>query len=340
MSLRLYLVRRLALMVFVLIGIVVVTFFIVRVVPSDPAQLYLGARSRAGQVEEVRRQLGLDRSLVVQFGGYVGDLLTGDWGESLRTRHSVLEDILHFLPASLELIISAMIVAIIVGVSLGALSAYRKGGLIDHGSRIVAIAGVSLPAFFLALLLQVIFFRVLGWFPVAGQINPVVAQTHPVTHVTGMLVVDAFITGNFVAFSDALWHLVLPTLALAAYPAGLIMRMTRSAMLEALETDYIKMARAMGVRQRFIVLKYALKNSLAPVLTVIGLMFAYSLVGTFFVELIFAWPGLGTYATMSILSLDYPAIMGVTIVVAFMYVFANLIVDLLIAWLDPRVVLS
>ena len=190
------------------------------------------------------------------------------------------------------------------------------------------------------MLLQIIFFRKLGLLPVAGQTDAIVAQAYPVQPVTGMLVVDALITANFVAFWDGLQHLILPALALAAYPAGLVMRMTRSAMVEALETDYIKMARAIGVSPRRIAFKYGLKNSMAPILTVIGLMFAYSLVGTFFVELIFAWPGIGTYATMSILSLDYPAIMGVTILVAFMYVLVNLLVDLAIAWVDPRVALS
>jgi peptide/nickel transport system permease protein len=340
MTVRAYLVRRLALLVFVLAGIVVVTFFIVRIVPSNPAQLYLGSRARADQVARVRHELGLDRSLVVQFAVYVRDLAAGDWGESLRTRRGVLGDILHFLPASLELIFTAMFIAAIVGIIIGALSAHKKGRSLDHGGRIAAIAGVSLPAFFLALLLQIIFFRTLKLLPVAGQIDTMVAQAHPVQHVTGMLVVDALITGNFVAFWDGLRHLILPALALAAYPAGLVMRMTRSAMLEALESDHVKMARAMGVRQRVIVFQYGLKNSMAPVLTVIGLMFAYALVGTFFVEMIFAWPGLGTYATLSILSLDYPAIMGVTIVVALIYVLVNLIVDLLIGWIDPRVVLS
>ena len=341
MSVRAYLIRRLALAAFVLAGIVVITFLMVRIIPSDPARLYLGsARVSPEQLARVRHQLGLDRSLVVQFAKYAKDLLGGNWGDSLRTHNNVLGDILHFVPSSLELILFGMTIAIVVGVPLGAASAYKSNTSLDHGSRILAIAGVSLPAFFLALLLQIVFFRILHWFPVGLQIDPTIALTHPVTRITGMMVVDALITGNWVAFASSFHHLILPALALAAFPLGLITRMTRSAMLESLEADYIKMARAMGVRQRVIVLQYALKNSMAPVLTVIGLTFAYMLVGTFFIETIFAWPGLGTYATMSILSLDYPAIIGVTIVVAFIYVLANLCVDLVIAKLDPRVVLS
>lgn len=328
-------------MAFVLAGIVVVTFLMVRIIPSDPARLYLGSgHVSADQVANARHELGLDRSLPWQFYDYVKSLLAGDWGDSLRTHSGVLGDILHYLPASLELILVGMAIAIVVGVLLGASSAYKSNGALDHSSRILAIAGVSLPAFFLALILQIVFFRVLHWFPVGLQIDPIVAQQHPVTTVTGMLVLDSLITGNWPAFGSSLQHLVLPALALAAFPTGIITRMTRSAMLESLEADYIKMARAMGVRQRIIVLRYALKNSMAPVLTVIGLTFAYMLVGTFFIETIFAWPGLGTYATMSILSMDYPAIIGVTIVVAFVYVLANLCVDLVIAKLDPRVVLS
>jgi peptide/nickel transport system permease protein len=340
MNIRVYLVRRLALLVFVLTGIVVITFLVVRVMPSDPARLYLGGRARADQLAQAREELGLNKPLIIQFGIYVGDLVKGNWGESLRTRRPVLDEIRTFFPESFELICSAMLLAAVLGIALGVLSAVRKAHAFDHVSRILAIIGVSLPSFFLALVLQVIFFEKLNILPVAGQISVSVAQAHPVRTITGMLVVDSAIAGNFVAFWDALRHLILPTLALAAYPAGMVMRMTRSTMLEALESDYIKMARAMGVHNYYISFRYALKNSLPPVLTVFGLMIAYSLVGTFYVEQVFAWPGLGSYGTASILSLDFPAIIGVTIVVALAYVILNLVVDLLIVWIDPRVALS
>jgi peptide/nickel transport system permease protein len=276
----------------------------------------------------------------VQYGIYVADLVQGDWGTSLRTRRPVLDDMLNFLPYSLQLVFLALLVSIVVGVSLGALTAHRKGSWIDNGTRVLAIGGVSMPSFVLAVLLQILFFRILGLLPVSGELDIAVSQAHPVTQITGMTAVDAFVTANFVAFVDSMEHLVLPVLTLAAFSAGVITRMTRSAMLESLGQDYIRMAKAMGVPTRVIVLRYSLKNAMAPVLTIIGLEFAYLLVGTFFVERIFALPGLGTYATTSMLSLDYPAIMGITVLLALVYVFINLVIDLVIAKLDPRVVLS
>ncbi len=327
-------------MAFVLLGVTVVTFLLVRVVPSDAAAIYAGPRARPEQIEEARHILGLDRPLYVQYGIYVRDLVQGDWGTSLRTRRPVLGDILNFLPYSLQLVFLSLLLSIVVGVSLGALTAHRRGSWVDNSTRVLAIGGVSMPSFVLAVLLQILFFRILGLLPVSNELDITVAQAHPITQITGMTAVDALVTGNFVAFFNAMEHLVLPVLTLAAFSAGVITRMTRSAMLESLGQDYIRMAKAMGVPTRTIVLRYALKNAMAPVLTVIGLEFAYLLVGTFFVERIFALPGLGTYATTSMLSLDYPAIMGITVLLALVYVFVNLIIDLVIARLDPRVVLS
>ena len=329
-----------ALLALVLLGVTIVTFLLVRVVPSDVAAIYAGPRARPEQIAEARHILGLDRPLYVQYGIYVSDLVQGDWGTSLRTRRPVLGDILGFLPYSLQLVFLSLLLSIVVGVSLGALSAHKRGGWIDNGTRVLAIGGVSMPSFVLAVLLQILFFRILGLLPVSNELDIAVAQAHPVTQITGMTAVDALVTGNFVAFFNAMEHLVLPVLTLAAFSAGVITRMTRSAMLESLGQDHIRMAKAMGVPTRTIVLRYALKNAMAPVLTVIGLEFAYLLVGTFFVERIFALPGLGTYATTSMLSLDYPAIMGITVLLALVYVFVNLIIDLIIARLDPRVVLS
>ena len=340
MTVRAYLLRRILLLVFVLIGISLITFLLARVVPADPAALYAGPQARGPAIEAARRMLHMDKPLYVQYGVYMWDLVHGNWGTSLRTHRAVLGDIFRFAPLSLQLVAGAMLLATVVGISLGALTAHLKGGFIDFVMRLFAIGGVSLPSFWLAMMLQILFFRVLHVLPVAGSISVGVQFTDPITHVTGMPLVDSLVTGNLVAFWDGLRHFILPCLALAAYPAGVLMRMTRSSMLEALGQDYIRMAEAMGVPKRVIIYRYALKNSLAPVFTVLGLMFAYSIIGAFFIELIFAWPGLGSYALTSILSLDYPAIMGVTIFIAAVYVVINLIVDLVIAWLDPRIVLS
>lgn len=340
MSVRAYLVRRLGLLVLVVVGISIVTFLLVRVVPSDPAAMYAGPRARASEIEHARRILGLDRPLYVQYGIYVRDLAQGDWGTAIRTRRPVLSDILHFLPYSLQLIGFSLLISVTLGISLGALTAHMKGRWVDHVTRVFAIGGVSMPSFWLAVILQIVFFRMLGILPVSGEMDISVAMAHPVTRITGMTVLDALVTGNLAAFFNAFEHLILPALTLAAFSTGVITRMTRAAMLESMGADYIRMAKAMGVPTRFVVLRYALKNAMAPVLTVIGLEFAYLLVGTFFVERIFALPGLGTYATTAMLSLDYPAIMGVTIFLAFIYVILNLVIDLVIAKLDPRVVLS
>lgn len=340
MSIRTYVLRRFALLVFVLVGISILTFTMARVIPSDPAAIYAGPQARGPAIEEARKILKLDRPLYEQYLSYMSGVVRGDWGTSLRTHRPVLGDMLHFLPISLQLVIASLALATVVGIALGAWTANKQGKAIDFVMRIFAIGGVSVPSFWIAMVFQIIFFRALHLLPVAGQFSTDVIQQYPVTHVTGMPLVDALVTGNFPAFWDGLQHFILPVVALAAFNTGVIMRMTRSAMLETMGQDFIRMARAMGVHKRVIVYRYALKNALAPVLTVIGLAFAYTLIGTFFIELIFAWPGLGTYATMSILSLDYPAIMGITLFVATAYVLVNLTVDLLIAWLDPRIVLT
>jgi peptide/nickel transport system permease protein len=327
-------------MVLVLLGVASVTFVLARIVPSDPAAVYVGSNARPEQIAQARKNLGLDKPLYIQYGIYMKGLVTGQWGESLRTHRPVLPDILNFLPNSLELIVSAMLLATLLGIVLGVTAAHMKGRWLDHVTRLFATGGVSLPSFWLALMLQIVFFRMLHLLPVAGQSDILVAQSNPITRITGMAVVDAFLTANWPALWDCLRHLILPTLALAAYPAGVVMRMTRSALLESMGLDYIRMARAMGVPTRSILFKAALKNAMGPVFTVIGLNFAYALTGTFFIELIFAWPGLGTYATTSILSMDYPAIMGVTVIVAVTYVVVNLAVDLAQAWVDPRIALS
>lgn len=340
MSIRLYLVRRLTLLMFVIVGISVLTFIVARVVPSNPAALYAGPMARASAIAEAQKILKLDRPLYEQYASYISGLLHGDWGTSLRTHRPVLGDVLLFLPVTLELVIIALAFSLVVGVWLGALTAHKKGRFIDFTMRVFAVGGVAAPSFFIALVFQVIMFKALHFLPIASMFSVDTMQLAPVSRITGAPLLDALLTGNSTAFFDGLRHLVLPVLALAAYPTGMIMRMTRSTMLEALSQDYIRMARAMGVPDRVTVNRYALKNSLGPVLTIVGLTFAYSIIGAFFIELVFSWPGIGTYAIQSILSLDYPAIMAVTLVVAFIYVLVNLVVDLAIVWLDPRVVLS
>jgi len=332
-----YIIKRLAWLVVVLLGLCAITFTLSRVVPGDPAAAYLGPRARLEQVEKVRVQLGLDRPLPVQFVFYMRDLLHGDLGESLRTHRPVMVGILDHLPASLELMLSAIIIALLVGIPLGVISAKKENTLTDHLSRFFSVANVSLPSFWLAMIFQILFFRWLDLFPIGGRIDTVVGLVNPIEHVTGFYSLDALMTGNWPAFKSAVAHLVLPSVTLAAYPMGLIARMTRSTMLEVLREDYITTARAIGVSEREILFVQALRNALGPTLTTAGLCFAFMLTGTFFIELIFFWPGLGTFTTKAIKLNDYPVIMGVTILMAMLYVTVNLLVDVLLAVADPRI---
>ncbi len=335
-----FILRRLLSSLFVLIGVSIMTFFIARVVPSNAAELYIGPKARPDDIARVTKQLGLDKPLPVQYAVYVNELLHGDLGQSLGTKRPVLTEITGRLPATLELLFSGMFLAVLIGIPLGVLSARWQGKPLDTAVRIVSILGVSMPAFFLGLLLQILFFRNLHLLPLAARVEGDLRFTSPIVETTGFFLLDSLLTRNWVAFKDVLLHLILPAFTLAAYPIGLIARMTRASMLEVLEQDYIRTARAYGVREAIITYLYALKNAIGPTLTVTGITFAYALTGTFFVEFIFNWPGLGLFTTRSLTGLDYPAIMGVTLFGAFGYVLINLIVDLLQAWVDPRISLK
>jgi ABC-type dipeptide/oligopeptide/nickel transport system permease component len=335
-----YVLKRLVMSAFVLLGLSMITFTLARVVPSNPAALYIGPRAKPEQIERMTEEMGLNKPLAVQYLYYLRDALHGDLQDSIATKRPVLQEIAERLPNTLELIVAGMTLATVVGVVLGMFSARMHGSGADLMVRVLSLVGVSLPAFWLALLLQIVFYRQLGLFPITGRMETTLRFTHPVESVTSFYILDSLVTGNWVAFKDALWHLVLPAVALAAYPTGLVARMTRATMLEVLSQDYIRTAHAYGVRDLFVTGVYALKNALGPTLTVIGLSFAYALTGTFFVEIVFNWPGLGTFTVHSLLNIDYPAIMGVTLFAAVGYVIINLVVDLLQAAVDPRISLE
>ena len=332
-----FILRRLVTSIFVLLGVSVITFFIARVVPTDAAAQYIGPKARPEEIERVRIKLGIDKPLPVQYGIYMSELLHGDLGNSISTKRPITQELADRLPATMELLLMGMLIAVLLGVPLGVLSARWSGELPDIFIRLVSIMGVSMPAFFLGLILQIIFFRNLDILPLAGRLDSDMRFVSPVTDITGFILLDSFLTQNWVALKDAFLHIILPAFTLAAYPVGLIARMTRAAMLEVLEQDYIRTARAYGIKDKVITYLYALKNAISPTLTVIGLTFAFALTGTFFVEIIFNWPGLGLFTTRSLLNLDYPAIMGMTLLGATGYVLINLIVDVIQSWIDPRV---
>lgn len=334
------LVRRLGSALLVLLGASVITFVLARVVPSDPSLAYMGPKATAADAAKLRSTLGLDQPLPVQYLKYLRDMAQGNWGYSLSTKQPVLQEILSRLPPTLELIAVAISFASIVGILLGIVAARHKGSARDGFIRLASIAGVSMPAFWLGLLLQLLFVGRLHWLPATGEFDPDIKFLHPISKITGFPIFDSLITGNFAAFGNGLVHLILPALTLSAYSLGLVSRMARANLLEVLSQDYIKVARAYGLSEKVILFKLALRNALPPIVTVIGLSTAYLLTGTFFVEQVYNWPGIGSFAANSLLSVDYPAIMGITILGATGYLTINLIVDLIQAKLDPRVSIS
>lgn len=335
-----YLARRAFLSVLVIVGVVVIVFFLSRVVPADPALLWAGPHARPEQIERAREELHLNDPVPVQFYHYMAGLLTGSLGVSIRTQEPVIEDLAATLPATLELIVASLVIALLVGIPLGVISGIRRGKWEDHASRVVAIGGVSLPSFWLAVLLQLVFVSTLGLLPISGRFTESLFLANPVRRVTGFLLLDALIQGNVAVFADGLWHLLLPAATLAAYPVGLVARMVRTQMIEVLGENYIRTARAYGLSARLVHYHYALRNAIAPAVVALGLSFAYSLTGAFLIEYIFVWPGIGQYAYLSTISFDYPAILGVAIVVSGFYVIVNLVVDMVQSFLDPRVILG
>jgi peptide/nickel transport system permease protein len=332
-----YAMRRTGLGAIVVAGVIILTFLLMRVIPADPAVTYAGPHASPQALARVRRELGLGSPLWVQIGDYFKGIFAGNWGISLRTHQPVTSDIATVLPASLELVIAGLGIAIALGVPVGIASARWKGRAPDMLGRFAAVLGTSMPVFWLALILQLVFFRKLGWLPAAGEYDPNSYYTSPLASHTNMPVVDALITGNWPVFKSALSHLILPALAVAAYPAGLVARMVRASLLDQVGQDHVRMVLSLGFGQRSVFGWYGLKPALNPVVQVIALVFAYSLANTFLVEQVFGWSGLGSYAANAIQSLDTTAIVGVTLVVAIAYVILNLLVDLVQAGLDPRI---
>jgi peptide/nickel transport system permease protein len=332
-----FIVHRVALGLLVVVGVVILSFVIARVIPGDPATSWVGPHSSAQQIVQARHLLGLDRPLPVQIAKFFRGIVSGDWGVSIHTKQPVLSDLASRAPASLELVGAGIVLALIVGIPLGLVSARWAGRPPDVFARLLSVLGVSMPVFWLALILQLLFFQRLHLLPVSGQYDPNLETLHPLRAHTHMAVVDAIVDGNWIMFRSALSHLVLPALVVASYPLGVIARMVRASVLETLGEDHIRMVRALGFPEHTIFARFALRPALNPVIAVTALVFAYSLVNTFLVEAIFDWNGLGSYASDSIQALDTPSVIGITLFIALVYVGANLVVDLLQALVDPRI---
>lgn len=329
-----YVLKRIAVLPVILLGVVTVLFVLTRLVPGDPARLAAGPKAGPEQVEQVRKEFGLDKPLVTQYFMYLGRLLHGDLGRSMRTWRPVADDIRAYFPASMELALVGVMVTVLLGVPIGVISAVKQGSASDHISRVIALIGASFPIFWLGLALQLIFYRTLGWLPATGRLA---SYLTPPAHITGLYTVDALLTGNFEVFGNALAHLLLPALTLSLGSMAIVSRITRSNMLEVLDQDYIRTARSKGVSEKDVNFVHALRNAMIPILTVIGLQAGALLGGTFLIEVIFDWPGMGLYTVGAITTMDYQAIMGVSLLVTVIYVLTNLIVDQIYAVLDPRI---
>ncbi len=337
MPLTLFILKRFAGLVALLLALSVLVFFFSRAIPGDVAALYVGGNAKPEQIEKARIELGLDKPLYIQYQRYMGRLFQGDMGLSLRSHRPVLKDLSEKIPMSMELVLLALASAVILGIPIGGIAAIKQGTWLDEVIKWLTAAAVSLPIFFLALLLQLVFFDLLGWFPLQGRLDSMLEFTHPIELITGFSFIDSLVTGNFTAFFNVIWHMVLPVAALTLGPIGFIARLTRSSLLEVMNQDYILAARASGISEGVLYFRYGLRNALSPILTVIGLMVALLMLNTFFVEVIFNWPGIGYYALIAITSLDFPALMGVTFTIGIIYVLANTATDVVRRLVDPRI---
>lgn len=329
-----YVVKRLIWLGVVVLGMTLITFAITHMIPADPAKIAAGLGADASAVEKIREELGLNLPLHEQYWFYLKNLFRGDLGRSILTNRPVLDDIKDYFPATLELTIVAMGVTMLFGVVLGVLSALKRGRMADNVIRLFATLWVAMPVFWFGLLLQILFYGRLEWLPPGGRLGETIT---PPPQVTGLLLLDSLLALQLDAFLSAAVHLILPVTAVALTRVAEVARITRSSMLEVLTQDYVRTARAKGLAERVVIFHHSLRNAGLPILTTFGLQFGYLLGGTILVESIFQWPGMGRYAVLSITSVDFPAVMGVTVVASFAFVLVNLAVDLAYRFTDPRI---
>ena len=328
-----FIVRRLLLLVPILVGLSILVFLWIRLLPGGPAEALLGERGTDAQEAAIERQYGLDKPIHVQYWRYVQTVAQGDFGDSIATRRPVVEELKQRFPATIELAVAAMLFSVLLGIPLGFIAAKRYGGPIDHASLILSLLGISIPIFFLAIILKYIFAVKLGWLPTVGRISVLIDLDHP----TGFYVLDALLTGNLEAFWDTLKHLVLPAVALGSIPLAVVARITRAAVLDVLNEDYVRTARAKGVSPRLVDLRHVLRNALLPIATIIGLQTGLLLSGAVLTETVFAWPGLGTWLVGAIRVRDFPVLQGGILFVSIVFVLVNLVVDVMYAIINPRI---
>lgn len=327
--------KRLAFAIPSLIGVVIVTFLLTRALPGDPAAYFAGPAATKEAVEQIRKQLGLDKPLIQQFFRYTVDLSKGDFGTSLTTGQPVATEIRNRLPASAELTLLGLLIAISIAIPLGILAATRPGSWVDHICRVLTTAGVSLPVFFTGLVLVYVFYFKLGWSPAPLGRLDVFYSVPP--RVTGFYLIDSLLVGNLETFRSALSQLILPAATLAIFSLAPIARMTRASMLAVLASDFVRTARASGLSPRKVIVAYAFRNAMLPVITTLSMVFSFLLGANVLVEKVFAWPGIGSYAVEALISSDFAPVQGFVLTMAVMYVILNLIIDILYGVIDPRV---
>jgi peptide/nickel transport system permease protein len=328
-----FVVRRLLLLIPILLGLSILVFMWIRVLPGGPAQALLGERGTAEQEAQIERQYGLDEPIHVQYWSYLRTVVRGDFGDSIATRQPVVEELKQKFPATIELALAAMFFSIAVGIPLGFLAAKKHGTFIDHTSLVVSLLGISIPIFFLAIILKYVFAVKLGWLPTVGRISVLIDLEHP----TGFYVLDAILTWNMEALWDVLKHLVLPAIALGSIPLAVIARITRASVLDVQNEDYVRTARAKGLSPRRIDSRHVLRNALLPIATIIGLQTGLLLSGAVLTETVFAWPGIGTWLVNAIRVRDFPVLQGGILFVSIVFVLVNLVVDVMYAVINPRI---
>ena len=331
-----FVTRRLLLLVPILLGLSILLFLWIRALPGGPAESLLGERATPEAVAQIERIYGLDRPIYVQYLKYLENLVSGDLGTSIASRRPVTEEIGRRFPATIELALAAMVFAMALGVPLGFFAAKRHGSVFDHGSLVASLIGISIPVFFLAILLKYLFAVELGWLPTIGRQDVLISADHP----TGFYVLDGIITLNAEAAWDAAAHLILPAIALGSIPLAIVARITRAAVLDVQNEDYVRTARAKGVSSRIVDRRHVFRNAMLPVVTIIGLQTGLLLSGAILTETVFAIPGMGTWLAGAIESRDYPVLQGGILFVALVFVIVNLLVDISYALLDPRIRVS
>lgn len=328
-----YIIKRLLMLIPVLIGVSIIVFVIMRVFSPDPAPIVLGQHATQQAVDVWREANGLNKPLYLQYFDFIKGVFTGNLGTSYYTKVPVLKEIMARFPATIELAISSIIFASLLGILIGTISAVKKNSIFDSAGMVTALIGVSMPIFWLGIILIIIFSGTLHWLPSGGRIDPLLKPAA----VTGFYLIDSLVAGNWKAFGNTLYHLILPTVALGMYSMAIIARITRSSMLDTLGQDYIRTARAKGIAEGRVIRGHALRNALIPIVTVIGLQLGSLLGGAVLTETVFSWPGIGAYTVNCILKSDFPVVQGVVMLVAITFVLINLVVDVIYAFLDPRI---